>query len=396
MPLTLLIGALYGDEGKGRVAYELSKRARLAVRFNGGANARHTVVHRGRTFELRQVPCGALHGIEALLGPGMLVQPFTLAAELANLKRAGVDVSRVRLASRATLVLPLHLEAEHRVEDRLRAQGIGTTRNGVGPALIDKVRRIALRVEDLQDRGRLREYFAARDAWEGTRTKVRQRYRFVRALLEVGRSLARRVVDGAATVHAALAAGDQVLVEGAQGTLLDVDHGAWPHVTATHPTAGGALASLGLPPRAVDRVVGVARAYATRQARGFFPTEVSGVEEGALRRATGEHALRLGWLDLVALRHAHRLNGFDELIVTGLDRLAGLPTVRLCRAYRVGRALYRDALPPRAAKVTALYQTLRGFGADPSRFLEAVEKGSGVPVLRYSAHFEGPLKVRRL
>lgn len=409
MPATFLIGASYGDEGKGRVARELAREHQVAARCNGGANAQHTVFHEGSKLKLRQVPCGILQpGVLALAGTGMLIDPFLLVDELAALAALGVDTAGFRLCAGATLVLPLHVAEDGAVEERRGDTLIGTTRNGIGPAMADKARRIALRAGDLAFPERVRAFFAARDLWQGTTTPVSTRRSLQRRLAHVAGLLAPHLVHGPTLLHEALARGARVLIEGAQGTLLDVDHGAWPHVTAGHVTIGGALASLGLSHKDVGAVIGVTRSYATRQAPGFFPTEATLAHEGALRAATGEHAVRVGWLDLVALRVALRLNGFDELIVTGIDRLAGLDTLRLCRAYRLasGEEL-TDRLPPRGASVVPLYDELAGFSEDVSTaqstaelppaaasFLDAVEQGTGVPVLRFSNRRAGPLARR--
>ncbi|MCC7110842.1 MAG: adenylosuccinate synthetase [Deltaproteobacteria bacterium] len=339
-------------------------------------------------------------GIPALLGPGMLVQPFELLDELALLARAGVDPAQVRVSSTATIVLPHHVDEDIASDKR---RGLGTTRSGIGPALADKARRIALRVQDLTDAARVRQALEARVP----RQRRAELEASARSIVRCGRKLAPRVVDGGAMVRAALDRGDHVLCEGAQGVLLDVDHGTWPYVTGTHPTVSGALAALGIPPRAAGRVIGVTRAYCTRQGPGAFPTEVRGHDEGALRAATHEYSMRIGWLDLHALRFAHALNGFDELVVTGLDRLRGLSTVRVGDGWTDARGRPTDSLCTRPA-VRARLRDLPGFLLDVSgartasalpsaarAFLDDVERSVSVPVLRFSVGRDGPLATRR-
>ncbi|MBI1944286.1 MAG: adenylosuccinate synthetase [Deltaproteobacteria bacterium] len=401
VPATFLIGALWGDEGKGRVAAALAPGFALTVRATGGGNAKHTVLVDGQALALRHVPCGIVAGVPALLGPGMLVHPLALVEELALLDRTGIDAGLVRVSAGATVVLPEHVD-EDVARERMRP--LGTTRSGIGPALVDKARRVALRMHELTDAQRVRHALQSRTVRARPKSEIERQ---VRALVRAGRALAPRLVDGGALVRAALARGDDVLVEGAQGTLLDVDHGTWPHVTGTHPTVGGAMAALGLPAREVARVIGVTRAYATRQGAGLFPTEVHGREEGALRAATREYSVRIGWLDLQALRYAHVLNGFDELAVTGLDRLRGLEVVKLGDGWLDARGRTLTTLStdgPIGARLCELpgflddvtnVRSARGMPPAARGFLDFVERSVAVPVRRFSVARAGRLATRR-
>jgi len=387
--LTLVIGALFGDEGKGRVVHALAKDFAVVARATGGANASHTVWHRGTKHTLRQVPCGVFtcRG-PALLACGMLVDPIALTGEIAHLARARVDVKRVKVSVNARVVTPLHALVEAAREERSLDDEdghIGTTRQGIGPALVDKAMRDDLRVADLHDARVVRRAFdATLDRFRDVRPSARARAAMVRALTDAHTTLAPHLTDAREVVARALSRDRPVLVEGAQGTLLDVDHGAHPFVTATHPTAAGALASLGFGPRHVARTIGVARFYATRQSRGPLPRELSAVDERAFRMATGEHVLRVAWIDSALLARATELNGFDELIVTHLDRARALASLTLFS--RAGRAV-RFA-PKGPAVVDA-----RGLTPALDAFLARVARESGAPVLRISAAREGPLVV---
>lgn len=405
MPATILLGALYGDEGKGRVVYELCPRFDWAVRSGGGPNARHTVFHRGRKHSLRHLPCGVFFPkVHCLLGPGMFVDPKGLADELASLQRAGVPARRLRLSSRATVILSEHREEEVSARQRLKERWVETTCSGIGPAAVDKARRIALHLEDLCHPKRIAARLDARADHGAKPLTGSARRRRVRDLFNLGKLLAPRLVDGQDVVASALERNERVFVEGAQGAMLDVDHGTWPHVTATHTGVGGVLSSLGIPASEVEHVVGVARAYATRVAKGSFPTEVHGVEQGMLRGLTGEYQIRLGWLDLVALRAAHRRNGFDELVLTGLDGLNGLDRIRLCQEYRSGRRRWTRSLPPLGEEVRPVYRELAGFRAnwekvrthsqlpkEAAYFLAEVERSVSIPIRQFSCHRTGPL-----
>jgi adenylosuccinate synthase len=404
MPLTIVVGALYGDEGKGRVVQALARDFAVVARATGGANASHTVWHRGKKITLRQVPCGVFAPRAwCTTGDGMLLDPIALVAELALLEAHGVSTARVRIAERAFVVTPLHRRIDASREERSldeTDEAIGTTRQGIGPALVDKVLRTGLRLHELGDVRRVRRSLeATRALFPAASPDARELGRMAKALVEAGRALAGRIVDTRELVHGALARGRAVLVEGAQGTLLDIDHGGYPYVTSTHPTAAGALASLGVAPAAVSSVIGVTRAYATRQARGPFPTEIAAREERAFRLATREHVLRVGWLDAVALRTAARLNGFTELVVTSLDRVASLPEVKLATAYVEGGRAHRLWPWPERSPADIRYRSLMpdrasagvGASAAPGSFLATVEREVGVPIERVSASASGPL-----
>jgi adenylosuccinate synthase len=406
--VTLVIGALFGDEGKGRIAHTLAEDADVVCRFNGGANAAHTVMHNGEKLTLRQVPCGLLHGKRSLVGDGMVLQLDDLAAELAELSARKIDRRKLTISPRAHIVLPTHRLLDKRA-DEMRGR-VGTTLMGIGPALVDKVSRTGLRICDLHERAlvreRLRMHAAEVSPLLGKRVNAAQLER------DVMKSFARiesLVGETHVILRGALARGERVLVEGAQGTFLDVAWGGYPYVTSTHPTTGGALAALGLPLQSIRDVVGVTRTYTTRQSRGPLPTELPIEHERAFRDATHDYAVRVGWLDMVLVRHAAFLNGFSELVVTGLDKLAGLDTVRLCTSWRIGRKVLRpgDVVPPTFASdaITPVYEDFSGWRSFEARawsdvppaakrFVDRIEQLADTPVRRLSASRAGPLLER--
>jgi adenylosuccinate synthase len=378
MPMiTMVLGALYGDEGKGRVAHAMAPKFSLLVRATGGANASHTVWHRGHKITVRQLPSGALwRRPQSLLAAGMLVDPVALVTEMKLLASHGADLQRVRISDRCTVVTPLHQHIDAQLEhDTATTTGLGTTRQGIGPAMIDKVRRVGLRMGELHDRQRidqavqhscdLHPQFAPRPAIRAD---------MVQALHQAGAWLSSHVCDGHELLHRVLRQQRSVLVEGAQGTMLDIDHGHHPHVTSTHPTAGGVLASMGAGPQEVQAVIGVVRTYATRQAKGAFPSEMSVEDERWFRSLTGEHVLRVGWLDAVALRRSAELNGITGWAITSVDRTASLPLLRMVTQRRT-----TTDLPP----------TKRPTTDEP--FVDRLAKETGIPVQLASASPTGPL-----
>lgn len=386
MPLEVIVGAQWGDEGKGRIVDLMSAGADYVARYNGGDNAGHTVTVGDRTFALHLVPSGILHPqITCVLGNGMVVHPGTLLEEIDSLREAGVEVTpgRLRVSHAAHVITPAH-RALDQAEERARgAQEIGTTGRGIGPAYTDKAARHGLRMEAL--RGPDESFRKAVRAHVATVNRGLERLydaepldadAIVSEYAEYARRLAPYVADTAGLLSEALDSGRRVLAEGAQGTLLDLDHGTYPYVTSSHPTAPGALLGLGLGLRPVERVVGVTKAFQTRVGAGPFPTEVDG--EVALRlRGTGENPWdefgtttgrprRVGWLDLVLLRYAVRVNGLTELALTKLDVLSGLDPIQLCVAYRAGEEVHPQLPygPAELAPYEAVYETLPGWEAD--------------------------------
>ncbi len=340
MPVTLVIGAQWGDEGKGRIVDYLARQAHLVARFGGGPNAGHTVRVGDKTYKLRMVPSGVVAGVEhCVIGPGTVVSPAQLVAELDMLAFNGIETSRVWLSDLAHLILPYHVELDRAAERERGKQALGTTGNGIGPAYVDRVARVGLRAGDLRDMRRTRRTLYERA--QALRTQgVKVDLDVLGAELEAhAQRLAPHIRDTVVLVHEVLERGGRVVVEGAQGTLLDVGLGTYPYVTSSTTVAGGAGAGVGFGPREVDCVVGVAKAYLTRVGGGPFPTELAGPQADELRSRGAEFGVvtgrprRCGWLDAVALRYAVRINGITHLALTKLDVLDSFYEIPICTDY---------------------------------------------------------------
>lgn len=407
MPAIILVGAQWGDEGKGKITDLLAAQVDVVARYGGGDNAGHTVVVRGERFALHLIPSGVLHpGTECILGSGMVINPARLVQELDGLIARGVDVSRVRVSHAAHLIMPWHLALDAAQESARGGSAIGTTRRGIGPAYADKAARMGIRMGDMLDDKHLAATILARA--EEKRPLLRA-YGLpepaVDAVIlqyqEYAARLRPHIADTVQLVHQRLAEGKTILCEGAQGTLLDLDHGTYPYVTSSSPVAGGALTGLGIGPGHVSRVIGVAKAYSTRVGMGPFPTELTDeigeqmvVIGGEYGTTTGRRR-RTGWLDLVALRYAVQVNGITELALTKLDVLGAFSQLKVCVAYRYKGGRLTDF--PTDARTLALcepeYETLPGWKSEishvrtrralPSEALAYVlflERRLGVPI----------------
>jgi len=372
MPAIAVIGAQWGDEAKGKIVHFLAREADLAVRFNGGPNAGHTVQDSFGVIQLHLIPAGALReGCSGVLAHGVVVDPWVFRKELAELREQGRPRPEVFLSSRAHLILP-----HHRLREELEgtAGRLGTTRRGIGPTYQDRVARRGLRLGDLVDREAVREHLAS------THEELKRRYgradfdpaQVAEELTRFYEETKERIVDTRALVASALADGKSVIFEGAQGTLLDLDLGTYPYVTSSTTTVHGIGWGVGvaLPPSA--RVIGVAKAYTTRVGEGPFPTEDQG-EIGTLLRERGKEygattgrPRRCGWLDLVALRYACEVNDFTELVLTKLDVLSGFPEIKVCVAYRIegGRVEEFPGSSAELRKAEPVYERLPGWQED--------------------------------
>jgi len=414
MPLDIIVGAQWGDEGKGRVVDLLAAKADYVARYNGGDNAGHTVTVGERTFKLHLIPSGVIHPhTVGVIGNGLVVNPATLLEEMSTLRSAGVNVDpeRLRLSYAAHLITPAHRAIDAAQEAALGKGAIGTTLRGIGPAYTDKVARSGLRL------GQMLDAVSFASAFEGHITAANQRLtglygaepvdvkKTTRQYLEYAQQLKPYITDVSVVLSEALKNGQRVLGEGAQGTLLDLDHGTYPFVTSSYPTAAGALLGLGLGVGCVERVIGVTKAFQTRVGSGPFPTELSG--ELALHlRGTGANPWdeygtttgrprRVGWLDMVLLRYATRINGLTELALTKLDILTGLRSLRICVAYRKGGKVYTELPfgPSELSGFEPVYEELTGWDrdlrtvrtwedlAEPARtYILRIEELSGAPV----------------
>jgi adenylosuccinate synthase len=408
MPATILVGTQWGDEGKGKATDLLADQMDLVVRYQGGNNAGHTVKVAGETFKLHLIPSGILYPhITPVIADGMVVDPRVLLEEMDGLAARGVDISPLLISANAHLIMPYHLELDRVTERYLGRHQLGTTRRGIGPAYADKAARIGLRIQDLTD-----EHIFVQKLETALKEKNAVLSRVYNRLpldadeiagnyLGYGERLAPHVADTSAVIYRALREGKRALLEGAQGTLLDLDHGTYPFVTSSNPVAGGALVGSGIGPREVDRVIGVTKAYVTRVGSGPFPTEDT-AQAGERMRERGQEfgtttgrPRRCGWFDAVLLRFAARVNGLTELFLTKLDVLSGLDGVRVCTAYRYEGTTYEDVPPHQTIihKAEPVFEDVEGWTEDLSqarspdalpaaarKYVERLSDLGGVPV----------------
>ncbi|MFQ6093125.1 MAG: adenylosuccinate synthase [bacterium] len=373
----LVVGTQWGDEGKGKIVDVLAKEADIIARFQGGPNAGHTVVYDAQKFILHIVPSGILHpGRRCVIGDGVVVDPGALLAEIDGLGDRGVEVQgRLFLSKNAHLIMPYHKAIDGESEKALGEKGIGTTRRGIGPTYADKAARKGIRFCDLVDEEIFRQklevnlteknfllerfYGAAPFVYEEILTEFKG-YR---------EKLAHYVTDTRAVLKAAFERSERILFEGAQGTLLDISHGTYPYVTSSTTSVGGVCSGLGIPPKMIDGVLGVVKAYTTRVGEGPFPTEIQGYICDMIRRngsefgSTTGRPRRCGWLDFVALRHSVWINGIDHLAITRLDVLDGLEELKVCTAYRLTGQTITDTFPPTEVlqRCEPVYESLPGW-----------------------------------
>jgi adenylosuccinate synthase len=408
VPATVIVGAQWGDEGKGKIVDLLAQRCDLVCRYQGGPNAGHTIAVDGSVYKLRHLPSGIVAGKECVIGAGCVIDPEELVAELDELEERGIATDRVRLSGNAHLIMPWHRLIDQASERRLGRLQIGTTRRGIGPAYADKAARLGIRVQDLLDAKILRQKvevaLAEKNVWlERVYGSAPLDLEELAARYEAyAQRLRPHVADTSLLVDRALRQGKRVLFEGAQGTLLDLDHGTYPFVTSSNPVAAAAATSLGIGPTRIDAVVGVAKAYVTRVGEGPFPTEIEGEEGERVRELGAEYGTvtgrqrRCGWLDLVALRYAARLNGFTSLALTKLDVLSGFERLPVCVRYRLRDGSETAEFPSHQSDFhhcQPIYELLPGwqepieqadsFRALPAaarRYVEFVEAALGVRV----------------
>ena len=406
----VIIGAQWGDEGKGRVVVALAGRMDVIVRYQGGANAGHTVIVGDEKHVFHLLPSGMLYsGCLCVIGNGVVVDPDQLLSELKELQEKGKDRARLLISGSAHVVMPYHkvldgLDEKFRGQDRQ----IGTTKRGIGPCYVDKYNRVGIRVEDLLDGHVLREKLEFNleiknlllsRVYDESPLPFDDLYD---KALTWGKALAPYVGDASLLVDEALGEGKSVLLEGAQGTLLDADHGTYPFVTSSHPTAAGGCLGVGIGPTRIDRVIGIVKAYCTRVGDGPFPTEDQG-EKGAYLRekgcefgATTGRPRRCGWLDMVALRYAVRVNGITAIALTKLDVLDGLSEISVCTAYEIDGKKERHFTnnSDKLIEARPIYETLPGWSEslDACRTFDSlpqaaqdyvtyIEKTTGVPVI---------------
>ena len=347
MPATVILGAQWGDEGKGKIVDLLARDSDLVCRYQGGPNAGHTIIADGETFKIRQIPSAIVRGKPCVIAAGCVVDPEVLIAELELFEARGQSTGEVYISGEAHLIMPWHVAIDGASERRLGKLQIGTTRRGIGPCYADKAMRLGIRVQDLLDpkilRQKIEVALAEKNLW------LERVYEAEPLELEeiadryegYAQSLRSHVADTSLLIDRGLREGKSVLFEGGQGTLLDLDHGTYPFVTSSSTVAANAAAGVGIGPNRIDRVVGVAKAYVTRVGEGPFPTEIEGPDQERVRELGGEYGTvtgrdrRCGWLDLVALRYAVRLNGITSLALTKLDVLSPFAELPACTRYRL-------------------------------------------------------------
>jgi adenylosuccinate synthase len=390
VPATVIVGAQWGDEGKGKVVDLLARESDIVARYNGGPNAGHTIVASGETWKLRHMPSGILWGKECVIGAGCVVDPGVFVDELDELGGRGVSTDRVRLSGNAHVIMPWHLVIDRGSERRLGKLKIGTTRRGIGPTYADKAYRLGIRLQDLFDpkifRQKIEVALAEKNVW------LERVYGDdpleLEELAERYESYAQRLrpylADTSLLVDRALRSGKAVLFEGAHGTLLDIDHGTYPFVTSSPTLSGGAATGIGIGPTRIDAVTGVAKAYVTRVGEGPFPTEIEGPDQERVRELGGEFGTvtgrerRCGWLDLVALRYAVRLNGITALALTKLDVLSTFSELPVCVRYRLQDGTETDDFPAHQSDFhhcRPVYETLPGW----SEPIDTVEDFDDLP-----------------
>jgi adenylosuccinate synthase len=358
MPGIVLVGAQWGDEGKGKVTDLLAEQVDAVVRFQGGNNAGHTIVRDGEAWKLHLIPSGILYpGKRCVIGNGVVIDPRVLIEELDTLRARRIDVSGLRISANAHLIMPYHLLLDSAGEARLGSLQIGTTRRGIGPCYADKAARLGIRVQDLLDEKILKKKIVA--AMEPKRLSLRpfekdpslDLHAMTEEYLTFGHRLEQHIADTAKLMWELIDDEKTIIFEGAQGAMLDIDHGTYPFVTSSNPLAGAACVGTGVGPKNIDEVWGIAKAYTTRVGAGPFPSELHDETGELIRERGGEfgtttgRARRVGWLDLVALRYAARLNTLTALVVTKLDVLSGLERINVCTSYSGAEEASFDDFP---------------------------------------------------
>ena len=399
----MIVGAQWGDEGKGKIVDLLAQGSDVVCRYQGGPNAGHTIIVGDETFKIRQIPTGVIAGKTSVIGAGCVVDPEVFLDEVDELESRGVSTADVHLSGEAHVIMPWHVAIDQASERRLGKLQIGTTRRGIGPCYADKAMRLGIRVQDLLEpkilRQKIEVALAEKNVWLERVYHVEPFE--LEALAAKLERLAQRirpyVADTSLLVDRALRDGRDVLLEGAQGTLLDLDHGTYPFVTSSSTVAANAATGVGIGPSRIDRVVGVAKAYVTRVGEGPFPTEIEGEDQARVRELGGEYGTvtgrerRCGWLDLVALRYAVRLNGITSLALTKLDVLSTFAELPVCVRYRLRDGTETEEFPAHQSdfhSATPVYETQPGWRVpldgelpDAARgYVQFVERALGVGI----------------
>ena len=406
MPALVLIGAQWGDEGKGKITDFIARKADVVCRYQGGNNAGHTVVVDNKTYKLHLIPSGILYpGKTCIIGGGVVLDPQVLFEELEYVKKNGLDISGLKISDSAHVIMPYHKRLDEIQEDSRGLHKIGTTKKGIGPCYTDKISRLGIRVVDLLDEKGFKEILEKNLAEKNLFLKKIYNlpsFNFTEiyeSYMEYGEKIKPYVIDASLLLNNMLAENKNILFEGAQGTLLDVDHGTYPFVTSSNPIAGGACVGAGIGPTKINNVLGVIKAYTTRVGEGPFPTELTG-EIGDLIRETGfefgtttGRPRRCGWFDAVILKYAVRINGITQLAVTKLDVLDNLDEVKICTGYKYKDDFIKDfprnlqqlmdcepvyEIMPGWKQDTSRIREYKRLPTDAKRYLERIEEIGGV------------------
>jgi adenylosuccinate synthase len=409
MPGIVIVGAQWGDEGKGKITDLLAEHSDAVVRFQGGNNAGHTIVRGDEEWKLHLIPSGILYpGKRCVIGNGVVIDPKVLIDELDGLRARGVDVGGLRISSNAHLIMPYHMLLDSAGEAKLGSLQIGTTRRGIGPCYADKAARLGIRVQDLLDEKILKKKIVA--AMEPKRLSLRpyekdpalDLFTMTEEYLTFGHRLEQHIADTSKLMWQMLDEGKKVILEGAQGAMLDIDHGTYPFVTSSNPLSGAACVGTGIGPLAIDEVWGISKAYTTRVGAGPFPSELHDDMGELIRKRGGEfgtttgRARRTGWLDLVALRYASRLNTMTSLVITKLDVLSGLDRIGVCTSYQGADGAEFDDFPYHqtvlhhtTAKLTEVggwredlgeCRTMSDLPAGAREYLDFIAQEAGAPI----------------
>lgn len=385
MSTLVVVGSQWGDEGKGKITDLLSEEADIIVRYQGGCNAGHTVVIGDKQFIFHLIPSGILHpGKKCLIGSGVVVDPESLLQEMENLRKEGVEIDgKLFIDPKTHIVLPYHKTLDELKERKRGKDKLGTTKRGIGPAYIDKIARTGIRMVDLIDEKSLSKKLEIN--WKekneifnklyGLKMSNQEKINLIKKYQEYGQLLKKYLMDVSLYLNQAIKEDKKILFEGAQGTLLDVDHGTFPYVTSSHPIAGGACVGTGVGPTKIDKVIGITKAYTTRVGRGPLPTEMQGEMEEYIRQkgrefgATTGRPRRCGWFDAVVVNYAVRINGMDSVALTKVDVLSDLDKIKICTSYKYDGKLIKEfpASLETLQKCIPVYEEMKGWKKDISQ-----------------------------
>ncbi|MFH1051472.1 MAG: adenylosuccinate synthase [bacterium] len=392
MSVNIIVGTQWGDEGKGKIVDLLSQDADYVARYQGGANAGHTIVIDGKQFILHLIPSGMLtQNVKCIIGNGVVIDPVALMDEISMLESFGIEVkNRLFISHKAHLIMPYHKLLDQIRENSQGGSAIGTTGRGIGPCYIDKARRIGIRIVDLLDRKSLEEKLRMNIAEKNNiLKKIYDHEEFnteeiIETYLDFDKKIDPYITDISLLLNEEIKKGKRIYVEGAQGALLDLDHGTYPFVTSSNPTSGGACTGLGIPPTCIENVIGVVKAYCTRVGNGPFPTELTDEigqqlqKTGAEFGSTTGRPRRCGWLDLVALKYSVMINGVNQIALTKLDVLDELTEIKLCTGYDLNGKILKSfpADIPSLVNSKPIYKTVKGW----SQSLRGIKEWNKLPV----------------